>query len=107
MRSWTDNERLRHIASNLEAISDSAGASGVPDEAVFNALEIGPGAADYYSNVDDVLYLAYDIDIPLCHLTENDGVARCSVCGATFEQPYETWNYCPNCGAEIQSEQDW
>lgn len=45
------------------------------------------------------------IDRPTCHIRETDhefedGV-RCDRCRMTFRRPWEPFNYCPNCGAEV------
>ncbi len=49
------------------------------------------GEADGYANGE----LVYD-------------VWKCSECGCVFEDEYEkpTYNYCPNCGADMRGEQD-
>ena len=60
--------------------------------------------------------LAAIIDRPTCHnmYDENKGCANgftCSTCGHVVED-YEgyrvsgTWNYCPNCGAEVVDDED-
>ena len=58
--------------------------------------------------------------VPVKHghyVGEGDGYAngelvydvwKCSECGCVFEDEYEkpTYNYCPNCGADMRGEQD-
>lgn len=58
--------------------------------------------------------------VPVRHghyVGEGDGYAngelvydvwKCSECGCVFEDDYEkpTYNYCPNCGADMRGEQD-
>lgn len=47
--------------------------------------------------------------------TEYDGYAdgnpvyyewKCSACGCVIEDDEPTWNFCPNCGADMRSEQN-
>lgn len=47
--------------------------------------------------------------------TEYDGYAdgnpvyyewKCSACGCVIEDDEPTWNFCPNCGADMRGEQD-
>ena len=47
--------------------------------------------------------------------TEFDGYAdgnpvyyewKCSACGCVVEDEEPTWNYCPNCGADMRGEDD-
>lgn len=48
--------------------------------------------------------------------TEFDGYAdgcpvyyewKCSECGCVFEEEEPTYNYCPNCGAKMDEEDEW
>lgn len=49
--------------------------------------------------------LADFIDRPTCHISETDhefeDSVRCDRCHKTFARPWEPFNYCPNCGAEV------
>lgn len=44
-------------------------------------------------------------DRPTCHIRETDhefeDSVRCDRCHKTFARPWEPFNYCPNCGAEV------
>lgn len=32
---------------------------------------------------------------------------KCSECGCVFEDEEPTWNYCPNCGADMRGDEKW
>lgn len=49
------------------------------------------------------------IDRPTCHISATDheyeDSVRCDRCRMTFRRPWEPFKYCPNCGAEVASDE--
>ena len=103
----SDEERRRAAAELREA---STGAYRHVDALDVIADSIGVEVAGRFSHeIENETYavLADLIDRPTCHICETDheyeDSVRCDKCQMTFKRPWESFKYCPNCGAEVVS----
>jgi len=81
--------------------------------------EVGGGIHTAMEARDEIDYAPTVDAVPVRHGkyigTEFDGYAdgcpvyyewKCSECGCVFEEEEPTYNYCPNCGAKMDAEED-
>ncbi len=101
----TINEKRREVAQKLRDVATECYSYGVLEGDVLSI--IGAYATDSACLVssDSVFDVADLIDRPTCHISETDhefeDSIRCDRCRKTFARPWEPFNYCPNCGAEV------
>lgn len=77
------------------------------ESAIVPFLEcLGHGYVNWRGILDELADL---IDRPTCHISATDheyeDSVRCDRCRMTFRRPWEPFKYCPNCGAEVASDE--
>lgn len=94
----TDRDRREVAARIRERLSE--GKDRYLDVLIGNAMSgCVPDGVTYGETVADL------IDRQTCHVQATDhefeDSVRCDRCHKTFARPWEPFNYCPNCGAEV------
>lgn len=109
------NEERREVAQKLRDAATECYNYGVLESDVLNILGVYTTDSACLVSSDSVMDVAYLIDRPTCHDTEERvNSFTCSSCGFregkimfnpftySFREIKPDWNYCPNCGAEVQ-----